>query len=476
MSKQKYCSLINYVKSKNKPLYEFIDDVCARGILNPRKNGVTLLMPDAKLTKELVNQEKNNPEEAVNLFKACVILDNVESLTDFTNKNINIPNALMKKVESGTLSSGKVKLSNGSIISVDPKFKYRNDRKNMNVFILSNKLLPTDGESTSLNPPKKVKGGREVAANKIKLTEKMMDDLYNTDKPSMPHLPALVSYFDWLGKKDNDDEKKKCNDLCTLLDPNPIVSWYILMRPYSSMSDLYVSEDNFSKWQYETMGYCKSDNPNADYTKLMDQKVDHSLADFNSVQKKLNQEKGFKPLLAKATNLLLEKLCQDKKQLDSMVGKTRANVYFKDYKILEAEGEFRLVMGQRFDGVLNDLESKVVPTYSKDGLNHELKHKYNLNEPYICFDNDMMSKGNGALFYSTVSSLILSDALVYHSNNKGTYPIDDYLDNGGESDNLLKNNDGKASNSYWANKCQSNHSAMVSALQKVFSVQPQQQQ
>jgi len=223
-----YCSLHTFIKNTNRALYDILDDMCAVGLCRTR-NDITFLNPNVKLTKQLTNMvDEGDSEEAYGKLKSLFIYGKHNSLNkdvvNYNNKKYSDDLTELKQLSS---------------------FKQWRDSQNVSVFDYKSDKFPTEGESASRPPMQKSKGkgkkgkkGREDENVKILYTHELMNK-----KDYKQVIYALSSLFEHL----KSNEPEIFNKIQNLIDPNMILSWYILVQPEKD-DDPYISNETFNEW------------------------------------------------------------------------------------------------------------------------------------------------------------------------------------------------------------------------------------
>ena len=230
-NKKTYCSLYTFVKRTNDELFNILDDTCTVGLFRSR-NDITFLNPNEKLTKEIVKMvDKGHNEEAAEKVKSLFIYGKHTSL------NKDVVNYNNKKYKNDL--SGLKQLS---------EFKQFKDNQNASVFNYTSNEFPIESEEVPRPAMNKSRGkgkkGREDNNNKMLYTHELM----NTKNYSkvIYALNSLLGYV-----KDNDDDA--FNTVKTLIDPNMILSWYILVQPGKD-DEPYISNEIFNDWAKNNSG------------------------------------------------------------------------------------------------------------------------------------------------------------------------------------------------------------------------------
>jgi hypothetical protein len=151
-------SLTNFLKYNREDhvrrLSDLFDVLCLNRYLSPSKtdDGLTLLLPDKTLVDELYTIFKggSGSTQVASLLKSLIIPAPIDKLDKFASIK-NIPTVTGKKLpDGGKVVKGELELANGSKLSICESFKtIRVDeaRKDIAVYILSEKLIPTDTEA-----------------------------------------------------------------------------------------------------------------------------------------------------------------------------------------------------------------------------------------------------------------------------------------------------------------------------------------
>lgn len=239
MSKTKdtHCSLYGWLREHNSELFAELEEMCAVGLFRPRYP-VTFLNPNKKLTQELVKMSENGDGE-----KAFEILS---SLFVFGKHS---------KLDGELISYNRKKIKTDlSGLKKDPSFVQWKSKDNSAVFSYDLDKFPTEGAATK--PPKlerkkrDIEGGGESSSKKVEFTEKLFteDRIKNKDNELFIKvartLDSLLAFI-----KTKNPEKFK--ELSLLMDPNMVVSWFILVQPSArnSPSKPHIDNDLYNEWE-----------------------------------------------------------------------------------------------------------------------------------------------------------------------------------------------------------------------------------
>jgi hypothetical protein len=223
MSK-KFCNLYSFIKDHNKGLVPLVDDLCAEGLFKGRGDK-TFLNPNVSLVSKLQKMvDSGNSDEALITLKSLFLEgyhDNLVSSMTYVTFN--------KKSTKGLKGSSSTKFN-----------KWNSD---ISVFDVDS--FPEEGEaveSAKKEKKKSIKGSKE-SVTRIEITNDLINH-YMKDKEQKVFAYAVNSLLGFVKTKDN----KVYNEIHKLLDPNMIISWYILVQPSSRMSSKHISDSLFVKW------------------------------------------------------------------------------------------------------------------------------------------------------------------------------------------------------------------------------------
>lgn len=223
----KFCSLYTFVKKHNPELFELLDDMCASGLFRP-KYPTTFIMPNAAMTKKLSGLVgEGDIDTAFEHLQKLFIYGKHAALDgDLVTYNL-------KKVKS-TLSSLK------------PSSHWKSwDRKD-NVAVFDAKDFPEEGDATQRPKTNKAGGADHECSLREEVTKKIMSSKEPWAKKMHTIAYHLNSLLTVLEKEDSEAFDKACQ----VMDPNMVVSWYILIRPSAGQSaQKYISNTVFEQWE-----------------------------------------------------------------------------------------------------------------------------------------------------------------------------------------------------------------------------------
>ncbi len=236
MSKtQKFCNLHTFVKKENPGLYDLLEDMCAVGLFRP-KYPTTFINPSKEVVSKLKDLvEKGDSDLAFEHLQKHFIYGKHNSLTgDLVNYN--------SKAVKGDLSKNTKKVEKISL------WKSKDD--NVAVFQQTNADFLEEGGDKArpkLDRKKKEKKG-SAECDRLETTNSLFEKAASAGDNVMHVFARAVNHLLVLLEEEDSEQFKK---VCSKLDPNPVLCWYLLVKP-SSVScdncDNYISDDLFKKW------------------------------------------------------------------------------------------------------------------------------------------------------------------------------------------------------------------------------------
>ena len=191
-----FANILDYLERDHKPVYDLIDNLGLKSYLNARKGrGVTFLIPDDKVVKQLRNladsDDDNKVADAVDLMLTYILPRLYEDAAHIDAEKSDIGTSLSRKLEIKEVKGDKVVTKSGAEITKDKKFVHNSRVGNSSrggacVWIVKGELEYKDApvtENTYLDQPKKV-------------TKKGADEDDNSVSANVALFDSLVSYED----------------------------------------------------------------------------------------------------------------------------------------------------------------------------------------------------------------------------------------------------------------------------------------
>lgn len=245
------CNLYAFVKKENTQLFDLLEDMCAVGLFRPR-NPTTFINPS---------------KEVVAKLKALIEKGESDVAFEHLQKHFLYGKNSTLKGELITYNSKVMKTDLSKVTTKNEKFslwKARGD--NVAVFTQTSTDFLEEGaekERPKLGPKK---GKGESGSNRSEATEELLKRASNGEKIMhvfAKNLNGLLEVLKTHCEENKDEEKLKL--VMSKLDPNPVVCWYILVKPSSvNCENLYINDSVFNSW-FES----RKNNINNDKTSLL---------------------------------------------------------------------------------------------------------------------------------------------------------------------------------------------------------------
>jgi hypothetical protein len=276
MSKTKdtHCSLYGWLREHNSELFAELEEMCAVGLFRPR-HPVTFLNPNKKLTQELVKMSENGEGEKA--------FENLSSLFIFGKHS---------KLDGELISWNRKKIKTDlSGLKKDPSFVQWKSKDNSAVFSYDLPNFPAEGAAAK--PPKLERKKRDIEGGNSEKrsndTEKLFENLENGDnelfKKVARNLNSLLEHV-----KKNDEEI--FDKIKLLLDPNMVVSWFILVQP-TKTSGHHIPDEIYNKWNISEFPSVTGVETIHEIFHSIDNKNNDKLAEISELRKEMSKE-GYK--------------------------------------------------------------------------------------------------------------------------------------------------------------------------------------
>lgn len=232
---QKFCNLHTFVKKENSGLYDLLEDMCAVGLFRP-KYPTTFINPSKEVVAKLKSLvDKGESDVAFEHLQKHFIYGKHTSLT---GELINYNSKVVKtKLADVTQKMDKLSL-----------WKSKDD--NVAVF----QQTSTDFLEEGAKKPKPTSDKKKVVKitsgsepNRMEATKELLNK--SKDNKVMHVFARAVNGILLELKKQSEDGYKS---VLTKLDPNPVLCWYILVKPCTSCEsdncESHVPDSVFDEW------------------------------------------------------------------------------------------------------------------------------------------------------------------------------------------------------------------------------------
>lgn len=185
-----------------------------------KRSDLTILIPISYMD-EIVEKCTDDDELSNNYLKALILNTRLDSAKDWDSKRDQIINKLNQKVDVKTITKSSITLSNGVILQRAPV-----DDSKISVWRIEQGKMPLDGQKMKIGKviPKKV----EDDAPRDKLAQRL------ENKYDRGNTHAFLDYMAVLMRIIKDEDKALYSSLVYMLDPSPIVSFYLFVEPFKN--------------------------------------------------------------------------------------------------------------------------------------------------------------------------------------------------------------------------------------------------
>lgn len=398
---RQYSNLADYIKDTDPDLAELIDDLGIHRLFIPRRNtsGITFLHPNKESTKELYKLVDSNPNSATDYIKSLLIVDYVKGLKDFSKQLTTLAE---KKLPVREVSLDKVYLTNNSVISkTNANINFTGD--NIMVFDISG-LVPIDGEKSMIetNGKRRTKPKSADDPDRALFFESILEQHFAEmiRKPKRnPALEVILSIIRYLEM--NETDKSLILTIKSFLLPDALTSLALILQPYYTGSDKYITDyifiDFATEYTNNYASYTLISNPFELYAKY----VMECTTQFAGLLEWIETERTYirENCTKKNINTLLISF-YDKIAKHKELPTRRKN---PSLALCEAEMIVMSALMWEQDTNLADLRSFY-------------RTKCNLNYVYLISVDNIKNSGL-AFYYSTVWLVVRSCALFHIANN-----------------------------------------------------------
>ena len=231
-SSQKYCNFYSYLKKYNKQFAELaVDDLCLEGLFKSKsiKNGRTFLNPSSKMVDAL--------QDLVNAGEWDKATAKAKSL--FIEGEYN-----EKTIKTKVVSFNNKEVDGTKLDVSAPKAKFT-PVDNIKYSVLDIQEFPKEGAEVTKEKKEKSesKKGSKENSTRVQVTNALINEYvaHKNKNAFAYHVNSLLSY---LKSKDTSVYEK----IHKLLDPNMVLSWYILVQPTMKANSKHISDALFNKW------------------------------------------------------------------------------------------------------------------------------------------------------------------------------------------------------------------------------------
>lgn len=259
---KRFCKIITYLRQKDPALCLLIDDLCLSGMLLPRRtNGVTFLFPSPEIRKKIMDEnDKDNPEVSIDIIRALTLNGVFHNAKEFSD---TVTNKLFNKMKVKSADGNKVVFDGGlTIVKADDFDVIRGRGENSAVWVVesgnvdissSSNVEVGAGEDDYSDDEDLVVGGNSNVCQKDMSVRALLSSSIENDfivcwrlnkcKTRNPFLDFMVCLMQHLESK----SPELADFVGSLLSPNPMCSFFIVVEPYKTKGQYIVNSDVFNE-------------------------------------------------------------------------------------------------------------------------------------------------------------------------------------------------------------------------------------
>jgi hypothetical protein len=297
---QKYPRVSDYMQNHYPAQYKLYEDASMQGSLVPRRGfGITVLIPDAALTKKIAALLVSaDPEAATDYLSALILTDYFPTAKELQENKDNIPNALQRRLMIKGAAAGKVTIEDGEL-TVDESFKAfsrigNSQRSKMAVWKLKGDIKVDTPKASERSPQKKgasaaspatggYRGGSDddastqVAAIRTRLLREKVETVARGAKSSedgkslCPLMDAVTSVlYHWQTTAESSDASRDCyHKVRSIMAHDTVIDFLLVFAnpdvfPYDQVLYAYTEGMKVSKPADYLLKYCSVDVPEKD--------------------------------------------------------------------------------------------------------------------------------------------------------------------------------------------------------------------
>jgi len=321
---QKYCRIFNWIQDHDEEFAEVMTNLCVDRIadVNKRHPSITFLMPKGKLRTEIIDVAySNTPEKAVDMIISLVIPYGFPTIESFNNaKPTQIGNKLRYVFPKIVNPNGKT-VSFGDKLVIKTSNPKLIPRDNIKIFVWDietgqppnnfNKYVEKQ-EYVIPEPSRQVKGGANCNIDPItrlngrpralfaQQIEQLVRDEIQKIHTKNPYLPIVVLLLQRLMDRTNWQIFLKVR---SILDADPIITFYIILEPYKLEGEYLISDDIFNQRLFDAILKARNvfEDPSSEYRKILNKPINENYAAFTNTKAIIDVVNGIRNRLLNET-------------------------------------------------------------------------------------------------------------------------------------------------------------------------------
>ncbi len=218
--------LFEFLQDSYPEFTQCLDDHGYLDSLMKRKN-LTLLIPNSYMT-EFLEKCANDDELSDNTIKALILNVKLNQAKDWDSVRDQITNKLNQKVDVKAITKSSIVLANDVVLK-----PVKCDNENLSIWSIEKGTMSLNGQKMKIGKPvvKKQEDDSPLRAN----LARDLETKYDRGKTN-----TFLNFMSVLMRIIKDEDKSLYNVLTFILDPNPIVSFYLLVEPYKNSGSFII--------------------------------------------------------------------------------------------------------------------------------------------------------------------------------------------------------------------------------------------
>lgn len=212
--------IIDFLQETYPEFTQCLDD---RGYLDSlmKRRNLTLLIPTFYM-ESFLKQCSDDDELSDNTIKALILNVKLNQAKDWDSVRDQITNKLNQKIDVKAITKSSIVLANDVVLK-----PVKCDGENLSIWSIEKGTMSLNGQKMKVGKPvvKKQEDDSPVRAN----LARDLETKYDRGK-----INTYLNFMSVLMRIIRDEDKGLYNVLTFMLDPNPIVSFYLLVEPYKT--------------------------------------------------------------------------------------------------------------------------------------------------------------------------------------------------------------------------------------------------
>ncbi len=184
-----------------------------------KRKGITLLVPTAYMD-EFVEKCSNDDDLTDNMIKSLILNIKLNNAKDWDSSRDDITNKLSQKLDIKTITKSAIVLV-GDVYLKPVNCEY----ENISIWSIEKGMMPMNGQKVKVGKPV-VKKQEDDTLSRVSIARDL-EAKYDRGKNNI-----FLIYMSVLMRIIKDEDKGLYNVLLYIVDPSPIVSFYLLVEPY----------------------------------------------------------------------------------------------------------------------------------------------------------------------------------------------------------------------------------------------------